>query len=51
MSLDQALAEAVALGRVDRDVAMGVCRDPEAFAQFLRVRTESPVRMLDGSGD
>jgi len=51
MSLDQALAEAVALGRVDRDTAVGVCRDPEAFAQFLRVRTEGPVRMLDGGND
>ena len=44
MSLDQALAEAVALGRVDRDVALTVCRDSEAFAQFLRVRTDDGVR-------
>jgi twitching motility protein PilT len=51
MSLDQALAEAVALGWVDRDVALGVCRDPEAFAQFLRVRMESPVRILEKSAD
>ena len=43
MSLDQALAEAVAMGRVDRDLARGVCRDPEAFAQFLRVRQEGDL--------
>lgn len=37
MSLDQALAEAVAKGYVERDIASGVCHDQEAFAQFLRV--------------
>lgn len=48
MSLDQALAQAVAEGRVERDVASGACRDRDAFVQFLRVALESKGMMFQG---
>lgn len=49
MSLDQALADAVAKGRIERDVAESVCRDKEAFSQFLRVALDDGVRFHDAT--